>query len=94
MFKKQTLEDFYLGSLIKDLEEQQKKTESPEIFSFEKLNQHFIEDNIDLSLNKSINDTLNVSLKLISREEIFSLISKQKTGLLLQKSIKEMNNYI
>ena len=91
MFKKQTLEDFYLGSLIKDLEEQQKKTESPEIFSFEKLNQHFIEDNVDINSNQNINNTLNLSLQLISREEIFLLISKQKTGLLLQKYLKEMN---
>ena len=91
MFKKQTLEDFYLGSLIKDLEEQQKKTESPEIFSFEELNQHFIEDNVDINSNQNINNTLNLSLQLISREEIFLLISKQKTGLLLQKYLKEMN---
>ena len=91
MFKNQTLEDFYLGSLIKDLEEEHKISESPEILSFEQLNQHFIEENTEKNLNKSCKDKLNESLKLISREEIFSLISKQKTGILLQKSIKEMN---
>ena len=53
MFKNQTLEDFYLGSLIKDLEEEHKISESPEILSFEQLNQHFIEENTEKNLNKS-----------------------------------------
>ena len=55
------------------------------------MNQHFIEDNVDINSNQNINNTLNLSLQLISREEIFLLISKQKTGLLLQKYLKEMN---
>ena len=63
MFKNQTLEDFYLGSLIKDLEEEHKISESPEILSFEQLNQHFIEENTEKNINKSRKDNLNDSLK-------------------------------
>ena len=86
----QSLEKFFLGSLIKEINEESKNSEETRItISNVNFNKN-LEKNSGNNLNKSSNDIS--SLNYITKEEIFNYLSKQKTGILLQNKIKEVNN--
>ena len=76
-------ENFFLGSLIEDIEEENTKIkESKEI-----------KEKICKNFKQKIKEeeNLKISLNYIKKEEIFIYLSNQKTGIQLQNLIKEMN---
>ena len=86
-----TLESFFLGDLIKDIEE--KNNNLKKKIPFENFKENFNKANLENSNSNNSNETLNTSIQMIlTKEEIFFALSKQKTGIFLQKTIKEMNN--
>ena len=89
----QSLENFFLGDLIKDIDSKNKSTDLlNENFSFKQFKENFDKANSQSS-NENLNDTSYTSSQnIISKEEIFSAISKQKTAILLQNSIKDFNS--
>ena len=89
----QSLENFFLGDLIKDIDSKNKATDLlNENSSFKQFKENFDKANSESS-NENLNDTSYTSSQnIISKEEIFSAISKQRTGILLQNSIKDMNS--
>ena len=89
----QSLENFFLGDLIKDIDSKNKATDLlNENSSFKQFKENFDKANSESS-NENLNDTSYTSSQnIISKEEIFSAISKQRTGILLQNSIKDFNS--
>ena len=77
-------ENFFLGSLIEDIEE-----ENTQIKESKEIKENIFENNFMEKIKEEEN--LKISLNYIKKEEIFIYLSNQKTGIQLQNLIKEMN---
>ena len=87
-----TLENFFLEDLIKDIDFKNKSSEFKNENLFEHFKENFNRTNSESSIENINNTSYMLSQNIITKEKIFSALSKQKTGILLQNIIKEMNN--